>query len=292
MAKLLLSGPVGSYPKDRNNAQEDVDAVRQRLRALGFSWISQTGLGNEPDFVRTIELFQAICKGQTKFTRGNGVNGKIIPLDFTHEWLAASNAPGWVKIYGKKGKGWSSTVDQNPSGGKKEWDGGTPYRELNGGYGTTWIYRVVTEVAMAYSKCRISQYPDMWVRDCAPKKGGRADFHGSHETGLDIDMRLPLRPIMDHMPVSPLHGPRPHPMWTFLKTKKDRKEQLYREALEYQLLLLNNHARVLKIFFIDEPMKGVQNLTRKYGKVRIEEDHENHIHIRIQPPTRVPGQIE
>jgi hypothetical protein len=165
MPKLLLSGSIG---KGYENNEQDVKAVRQRLRTLGFHWVRPDGPGDGEDLVKAIKLFQAIFNGRTKLTEGKGlVDGKITRLKTTHQWLAASNAPGWVMIYGKQGPGWYSTVDkENPPTGD-------PYVKAIGGYGTTWILNVIKYVASTYSMCRLPNYPDMWLRDCAKEKGGK-----------------------------------------------------------------------------------------------------------------------
>ncbi len=59
------------------SANEDVAAIRQRLRHLGFDWVAATGSGSEAQFVRAIKLFQAICAGKYRFTSGGGVDGRI-----------------------------------------------------------------------------------------------------------------------------------------------------------------------------------------------------------------------
>lgn len=275
MARIVLSGSVG---KRCDNDPIDVAVVRSRLHSLGFNWVSGTGAGDQPEFVETIELFQAICKGKTELKRGGGVDGKISRQGFTHKWLAAQNAPGWVKIYGLHGKGWSTTVHKliRPTG--------DPYIESNGGYGTTWIFDMVKTAAFVYSSSWQPNFPLMWVRDCAKKKGGNAKYHKSHETGLDIDFRLPLRPVA---------GLLPDATWIFLGTKALRKKHLYREAVESQLTALVAQPLVSVIGYVDDTApSGHTKLHNKFGKVHTWKGHKNHMHVRIQPPSMIPGQIE
>ena len=274
MARIVLSDSVGRGCK---NAPADVAAVRQRLRTLGCHWVSSSGAGDQADFVRTIWLFQAICKGRAKLTRGGGVDGKISRHGFTHKWLAAPNAPGWVKIYGRHGKGWCSTVDRlGPSTG-------TPYTESNAGYGTTWILDVVKKAALAYSSSWKPNYPLMWIRDCAPTKGGSAKYHGSHETGLDIDLRLPLKPVA---------GLLPDPTWTYLGTKALRREHLYREAVEAQLKAIVAQPLVSAVGYEDDTaLPGQAKLHTKWSKVQPWSNHAHHFHLRIKPPKMITGQI-
>lgn len=275
MAKILLGSSVG---KGGNNAQADVTAVRQRLRALGFDWVSAAGAGNQDEFIKTIKLFQAICIGQTTITEGGRVNGKITNQGFTHQWLAAQNAPGWVKIYGQHGTGWMTTSHIAVADDRD----GTPYRETNGGYGTTWILDVITNAALAYSNSWQPDYPLMMFRDCATAKGWAAKYHGSHQTGLDIDLRLPLRPIAG-LPAS---------LWDYLGTKEKRTNHLYRDALEAQLRALVTQPLVQVIFYEDDTApSGQAKLHSISNKINHQvANHANHVHVRIKPPARIPGQ--
>lgn len=275
MARIVLGGSVG---KGCNNAPADVAVVRQRLRTLGFHWVTDTGAGDQDDLVQTIKLFQAICKGQTQLTEGGGVDGKITRGGFTHQWLAAENAPGWVKIYSRNGTGWCTTahryvIDKS----------GTPYTESNGGYGTTWILDVIEKAGLAYSSSWQPDYPLMMVRDCAKTKGGDAKpVHSSHQTGLDIDLRLPLKPVAGL----------PNALWTYLGTKAQRVAHLYREAVEAQLKALVTQPLVKEIFYEDDTASpGQTKLHEKWSKVKPEPNHANHIHVRIKPPLMVSGQI-
>lgn len=274
MARIVLGGSVG---KGCNNAPADVAVIRQRLRTLGFHWISDTGAGDQDDLVQTIKLFQAICKGQTQLMEGGGVDGKITRGGFTHQWLAAVNAPGWVKIYGRNGTGWCTTAHVYVND-----NSGTPYIESNGGYGTTWILDAIEKAGLAYSSSWQPDYPLMMVRDCAKTKGGKAQFHGSHQTGLDIDLRLPLKPAVGL----------PNSLWTYLGTKAQRVKHLYREAVEAQLTSLVTQPLVKEIFYEDDTASpGQKKLHEKWSKVKPKPNHANHIHVRIKPPLMLPGQI-
>ncbi len=274
MARVVLTSSVG---KGCKNEAADVAVVRQRLRDLGYDWVASTGAGDEAGLVRTIELFQAICAGKTKFESGGAVNGKVTKGGSTHKWLAAKNAPGWLKIYGSHGKGWSTTVHPHIQ------STGSPYTEKNGGYGTTWVLDMIKNAALQYTQTWKATYPLMWIRDVAGQKGGNVKYHGSHETGLDVDLRLPLKPVA---------GIFPDATWTFLETRAQRKRHLYREAVEDQLRALVAQPLVEVIGYEDDTApKGQRKLHTKWGKVRPWSNHKHHMHVRIKPPAMDAGQI-
>lgn len=272
MATIILSGSVGRRGR---NAPQDVATVRARLNRLGFHWVSMTGTGTGNDLVQAIRLFQAICRGH-QHLRGRGVTGTIAVGDFTHQWLAAQNAPGWVLLYGQKGTGWCSSVDVHGN-----W-GGTPYTLTNGGYGTTWILKTLADAARAYYRSG-SLFPSMWVRDCAPERGGNARYHGSHETGIDLDLRLPLNPVGGLVVDS---------TWRYLGTRAERRRHLYRDAVVAQLTALVAQPLVSVIGYEDDTTpQGERPIHTRFRKVRDWDNHEHHFHVRIQPPTQIPGTI-
>src|SRR6266545_2099301 len=103
MAVLILTGSVGEGKSQKgipHNQASDVAKVRARLVQLGYGWVSSVTLGTEKKFIQTIRLIQSICKGSGKLDKGDG---RIDLHGETHRWLAAQNAPGWVKIFGQVG---------------------------------------------------------------------------------------------------------------------------------------------------------------------------------------------
>lgn len=276
MAKVIISASVG---KNGDNDMSDVKVIRKRFRELGFHWVSKKGIGNSPDLIRAIELFQLIFKGIAKYEKKvSGVDGLVSKNGNTHKWLAAINAPGWTKIFGEKGVGWTTTVDNLRK------SGGSPYIESNGGYGTTWLLNTIKGAGRAYSKTWKITYPLMWVRDCSPLKGGLAKGHASHQTGIDVDFRLPLKadPILKIA----------DPTWDYLKTRSQRQKRLFREAVDAQLKALASQPLVKYIFYEDDTARpGEKKMHTKWRKVRVESNHEHHFHVRIKPPIRIEGQI-
>jgi hypothetical protein len=270
MATLLLTGSVGSGSakggKPHNDAA-DVAAVRDRLVELGYDWISGATTGTEKDFIRAIKLFQSICKGSGKLDQGDG---RVDPEGNTHRWLAAENAPGWVRIFGDSGIGWQCTND---------------FVEDNGGFTTTWMRDALNGAGFSY-RAQIAALgistmgigflvtkdaPPMWVRECSPRKGGNAAGHGSHETGLDVDMRLPLLPP-------------DHTKWTDLGANGFNNKKFSRLAAELQLKAIKAAMNPHLVLFNDPDFIRKRLCTRHAN-------HDQHYHIRIKPPVRKDGVV-
>lgn len=269
MATVLLTGSVGNGGA---NATNDVKTVRDRLVALGFDWIRGTTTGKERDFIRVITLFQCICRGYHKLKVQKGVDGRVDLKGSTHKWLAAQNAPSWVKFYGKSGFGWKTTVETG-----KASSGGTAYTQSNGGYGVSWMMSGLWWAGMHYFASMLLDHtlPPMWVRDCSPQKGGPASGHGSHQTGIDLDIRLPLRPTA---------AGDVNTNWTFLGARGYKDKRYYREAAEKQLRAIKQGMRVKFVFFNDKTLIAK-------GLCQYESNHQHHYHIRIKPPAMIPGVI-
>lgn len=257
MATLILAGSVGTGGPQNgkpHNDPADVAKVRARLTELGFQWVSGITTGTDKEFIRTIKLFQSIYKGKGQADEGDG---RIDLHGTTHRWLAAQNAPGWVKV-GSEGYGWKFTTP-------------LAHGDDNGGYTTTWMVDRIRWAAFEYATTAffsVENAPPLWIRDCSPDKGGNAIGHKSHETGLDVDMRLPLLPPYTDK-------------WDRLEGKE------YSVKFHYDAAL----AQLKAIRSMMEPKLVLFNDPRciKQGLCTHEANHGNHYHIRIKPPTRVEG---
>ncbi|WP_039989049.1 penicillin-insensitive murein endopeptidase [Paraglaciecola arctica] len=314
MSRIVLSGSVGP---GGDNHEADIGIVRDRLRQLGFSWIGGTGGGTARHFVRAIKLFQAITTGETKFVDRNH-SGRISVGRGTHRWLAAVNAPRWIQIMGHREIGWSTTEMTAPL--TEAAAGGTPYLLHNGGWGTSWIVDMLNAAGRDYIRRvrdtyfppdlrppvpwndrnpnpgpftplawdRISMHrdpmPPMWVRDCAPAQGGRADYHGSHETGLDVDMRLPLLDSSNGATATNVP-------WRYLAGRSARQQHFNRTAARAQLESLVAQSVVQVIGFDDDTAATAPDKLHRIRKVRPWANHKDHFHVRIQPPARTDGEI-
>lgn len=285
MTILKLTGSVGKGSSKRgipHNVPEDVKKVRDRFILLGFSpeskskWLTKVTKGDERNFIKLIRVFQSATKGSGQANKGDG---RIDLKGDTHRWLAAENAPGWVRIYGGSGLGWACMTPEN----QKE----------NGGYGTSWLLKAINTAGFDYAlnNCKFGTrttpipiispllnigipsvgliYPPMWVHECSTMEGGDAKGHKSHETGIDVDMRLPL--------LSPHQGE-----WTNLGHKGYEDSRFDEVASEEQLKSIKKSMNAKYVFFNDPAFI-------RQGLCRHTKGHNQHYHIRIKPPRRVEG---
>jgi murein endopeptidase len=108
------------------------------------------------------------------------------------------------------------------------------------------------------------------VRECSPKIGGNAFGHSSHETGIDMDIRLPLLPPETNK-------------WTQLKAH-NYTELFHFEAAVKQLESIRSTMDPRYVFFNDQRFIDMKLCSR-------EDNHSEHYHVRIKPPARIDGII-
>lgn len=259
MATLILTGSVGEGKAKGgvpHNEIADVINVSNRFVQLGYHWVSGVSDGKNKDLIRLIKFFQTIVKGNSKFDSGDG---RIDLHGSTHKWLAAENAPGWVNMEGRSGIGWQVAKFDH----KNSWT-------------TTWMLDRLNLAGVLYRgmdvlNFDVSDAPSMWIRDCSPEKGGKATGHASHQTGLDMDMRLPLLPPdTDKFDQLKAH---------------DYTKRFHRQAALLQVEAIKKTMDTRFIFFND-PEFIKKKLTTH------ENNHSEHYHIRIKPPARIEGMIK
>ena len=256
MATLILTGSVGEGSAKNgvpHNEIADVIKVSNRFVELGYHWVSGVSDGKNKDLIRVIKLFQSITKGNSKL---DGGDGRIDLHGTTHKWLAAMNAPGWLNMEGRSGIGWQIAKFDH----KNSWT-------------TTWMLERLNVAGVYYRgldvvSLDVSDAPSMWIRDCSPEKGGKAIGHASHQTGLDMDMRLPLLPPdTDKFDQLKAH---------------DYTKRFHRQAALLQVQAIKEMMNTRFIFFND-PEFIKKKLTTH------ENNHSEHYHIRIKPPERIEG---
>lgn len=255
MAILRLSGSVGSGSAKKSiphNELADVVKVRNRFIELGYHWVSGITNGKNKEFVRLIKFFQTITKGHSKFDSGDG---RIDLHGTTHKWLAALNAPGWVHMEGKSGIGWQVAKFSH-----------------NNAWTTTWMFYRLHLAGLLYKGLvlayGVDDAPPMWVRDCSREKGGKTTGHKSHQTGLDMDMRLPLNPP-DTNKFDQLKG-------------HDYDKRFHRAAALLQVQAIKQ-VMYTKYIFFNDPEFIKKGLSTK------QKNHSEHYHIRIRPPIKIDG---
>lgn len=262
MATLTLAGSVGggsSKGGAPHNQADDVAKVRDRFIELGYTWVSEVKTGKEDEFIRLIKLFKSITKGEAKLDKGS--DGRIDKYGELHKWLAAENAPGWVKMEGNYGRGWQSTPNLAYTKDNRQ-----------NSHTTTWMEERIRWAGWEYANNALFsgmwEASPLWIRDCSPAKGGDAWGHKSHETGLDVDMRLPIKPPDSHL-------------WIKLDAG-NYTEKFHYEAAVLQLEAIKAMMDAKYVFFNDPRCI-------KKGLCSNEPNHGNHYHIRIKPPVRIDG---
>lgn len=240
-----LQGSVGS---GGDNNAPDIEAVKNRLVDLGFSWIGRNStIDNET--IRTIKLFQAIISGRTIV---DGVDGRVDVNGATHKFLEAANAPRWQEMpNGSSSEGFIN--HDNQQGDTHD-------------FGTNWMVETIQAGAKLYLSNFHSSHPSaalIATNNLSVARGGDTPIHKTHETGLSCDILLPRK--------NGTFGG-----ITFNDSRYDR------DAMEAMLRAIRQQTKykIKQIFFNDFTLvaKGLcQNLND--GGV-----HDNHAHIDIEPP--------
>jgi peptidoglycan hydrolase-like protein with peptidoglycan-binding domain len=247
---VSITKSVGKAGKNRS---ADVLAVKQRLIDLGYNWIVADDVVNAAT-IKTIKLFQAIVRGYWSVS-GTGVDGRIDPGGNTLRWLNASNAPQWQEMPpGSAAEGFhnaelADTADTHD-------------------FGTHWLAETVIGAGASYK----TSYRDanagaalLTINDASFPRGGNTPDHGGHETGLELDIRLPDK-----------SGNAPG---GFLLKDTAKYDQ---NAMRAMLTAFWTQPLVKQILFNDAVLIA-EGLCTKSDKT-----HEHHAHIRIKPPALVP----
>ena len=163
------------------NNSDDVRAVKTRLIELGFDWLDGTGQIDQVDqlTIKTIKLFQTIKDGLNKVA-GDGrvdVNGDTL------KWLQAVNAPRWLMMPpGSIAEGFVNTELADHSD-KHD-------------FGTNWLADALRSAGAAYRANFMNTHPaapPLSINDTSLPQGGFTPAHGTHQSGLASDIRLPRK---------------------------------------------------------------------------------------------------
>lgn len=241
---LKLTGSVGS---GGDNKPDDVQAVKQKLKDLGFDWVT-VNTTSDSDLIRAIKLFQAIKNGHRSFKASD--DGLVSKDGATHDWLEATNAPKWVQL-SADGPGYKNH-DKTQNGG-------------NGGghdYGTEWAEETIKAAAAKYKADYLDSHEGaalIQINDVSKAKGGDTPNHKGHESGLDIDIRVPR---------------------TDGECGTSCTASAYdRDAMRAILKAFEAQDRVTKIYFNDATLIS-EGLCKKV------DGHSDHAHINLSPPAR------
>ncbi|MEO0541635.1 MAG: hypothetical protein AAFZ80_12340 [Cyanobacteria bacterium P01_A01_bin.105] len=242
--RLALSASVGT---GGSNRPSDVKLVRDRFRALGYTFI-RTGTTNGNDLIYGIRLFQSIIAGATKV----GGDGRIDVNQGTHRFLEAANAPRWMKMPGRGVGFYNYEVLDQPNDSHD--------------YGIDWMSSVVRAAGIHYELSHRkgnSNIALMAVNDVSLPNGGATPDHSGHQTGNAGDIILPHK------------GGR----FGFITYGDSRYDQ---RATEYILRALRAQPWVDKnnLYFNDPVL-------RNKGLCRPVSGHNDHIHFQLKVPTRI-----
>lgn len=245
------SGHASAWPSLRHsvgqgahNDPQEVRQVKNRFVELGFDWLEASPQGEASDFLHIIRLFQACTLGLQR-VQGEGVDGRIDPGGRTHRWLQAPHAPQWV-LLPLQGEGFFNHERQDSNDDHD--------------YGTSWLREVIASAGRHYQQHWLRRHPGatlIQLNDASKPCGGDTPHHGGHETGMDVDIRVPRE------------GGGAGGTWT--------QRGYDREAMRAQLQAFQAHPQVRLIFFNDDELIDE-------GLCRPMAGHDNHAHVHVDPP--------
>lgn len=242
---IKLTKSVGVGVVNKNN--EEVKAVKQRLRDLGYNWVGNpNSITIDTGTVKAIKLFQSIIAGRSTVAG----DGRIDVGGFTHRWLQAENAPRWVAM-----------PPSNPSIGFVNFERDQTNDKHD--FGTDWLADTILAIAKDYQASFLSTHSNaapFAINDISLPHGGDTPDHAGHETGLMCDVFLPRKDGN----FGGIHW------WD---------ESYDRSATRSLLKSMRNHKLVRAVFFNDPQLIQEKLCTRVRG-------HDHHIHFEINPPVR------
>lgn len=266
------------------NKDNDLYVVRQRFLDLGFKykpsppyigWKNNILTANTEVssiqldiLVGVIKLFQSIYKGrrkvsnssQTDCNRLGVVDGKIDKRERAEQWLWASNAPRWEKLI--SGNGYRNSDKANENKHNYEHD-----------FGTQFLKAAIKEAGRKFienywnnltdqQKQNYNQNPLIHTNDASWESGGDTDDeHETHETGLDVDIKVPKK-----------DGTAGGITWS-----DSNYDRLCARAIAKAFSSLDS---VERIYFNDDDIYQGSN---HIDKVEFASGHDNHFHVVFCP---------
>lgn len=230
-----------------NKNKDQVKAVKQRLRDLGYTW---TGDPNSTTIdtgtVKAIELFQSIIAGRSTVAG----DGRIDVGGTTHRWLQAKNAPRWITMPPSDSALGFVNYERNQTNDNHD-------------FGTDWLANTILAIAQDFQVSFRNANPTaapFAINDVSIPHGGDTPDHSGHETGLMCDVLLPKK-----------GGSFGGVNWF--------DASFDRVATRALLKSIHKQKLVRAVFFNDTTLRGESLCTFALG-------HDNHIHFEINPPVR------
>jgi len=241
---LQLQYSVG--PGGENHPM-DVAKVAMRLQALGFLDGPRSQL--DGTLTQRLRLFESAVQGSRRVT-GRGL---VSPGGALHQWLMADNAPKWELM---------------PAGGpgfdNYEWKDQSDDHD----YGTSWASEVIRAAGQHYEQSYRGRNPSaalMEINDVSRPGGGDTGDHEGHETGLDIDVRVPRRDGRSGTTIS---------VGDYDRSAARAMIQAFRAQ----------GALVRRVLFNDRQLIAE-------GLCQASSGHDNHFHVDVQPPGMQAGTV-
>lgn len=167
-----LSRGVGA---GQPNREADVRVLQQRLVDLGFPLAIDGDMG--PSTLRALRTFNALVEGKSSTRHASS---HIKPESDLHRALERTDLPTWMEMPAE-GIGFRNIDDDNHD------------------YGWSVLADVIASVGQRYYDDYQCLHPDaspLLTNDASLRLGGDTPDHSSHETGLDLDLRLPNRSVV------------------------------------------------------------------------------------------------
>ncbi|RME77151.1 MAG: peptidoglycan-binding protein, partial [Planctomycetota bacterium] len=172
-AQPLIEEVVG--PRGANRIA-DVKAVQQRLAELGF-YDGRINGHWSASLARSLKLFDAVVGGREMVARSSSARRRastLSPGEETERWLRAANAPRWERVPAG-GTGWSNGDRDGHS------------------WATNWLVDALGRAGRRYASDYLAENPgasEIVTNDASRRLGGDTPDHATHETGLDLDVKL------------------------------------------------------------------------------------------------------
>lgn len=240
---LTLGAAVGA---GRANQTADVLRVQERLAELGFDVKVDGDYGSNT--LRGIRLYEAIVTGREHVS---DTTGFITPGGLLHRALASPDSVRWQRLPAS-GTGFVNTDTDGFS------------------WATDRLVQVVISAGERYQQSHRDAHPGaarIGLNDASRRAGGNNADHETHETGLDLDVRLPR--------TDGTHG-------TIAGAANYDREATYRMIAAFA-----SDPRVERILFSDNVLLqriANSNASWKHKVAHGGAVHRDHIHVDVSPP--------
>jgi hypothetical protein len=165
-----LSDIQGTVGVNGRNNLDDVRAVQQRLKDLGFDCKMDGHFGRDDQ--TALRVFDSMIHGHEAVTSAEDV---VRPGSALHRALMSPNAPRWERM---------------PASGP----GFTNIDRDGFNYGSHRIADVIRDAGQRYQDAygaTHSAAATIGINDVSTRQGGANNDHDSHQAGLDLDVSLP-----------------------------------------------------------------------------------------------------